>query len=292
MHTLLVGDSHTGIFHGQPNMVVYGHDDGLYTARNYAELIDQPESRLNGFYESFKGPNTNVILCIGEVEIRAHWWKHIPFEYSKGTDCNFYIKECAEKLYQAIKTTVDRYGFSSIVLWGAPPATSRTDYNPVWPFIGSVSTRNILTHLFNSAILECINQDPNETRIKFATGFYDYIDPLTYLPTLDIPSDGVHWAPPLRDFIWNIVSTLLTGDYRIYVHPLFDQLRTQSFKISSTIAKPTWLYDTWISGKDLQNPEEHSRKIAINNEEYYLLRLENQNAFPSSYTELCLEINS
>jgi hypothetical protein len=292
MKTLLVGDSHTGIFHGRPNIVVYGHDDGLYTARNYGELVDQPGSRLNGFYKSFKGPDTNVILCIGEVEIRAHWWKHIPADCATGKDVKSYIQDCAETLYKAIKITVDRNDFSSILLWGSPPATSRTDYNPAWPFIGSVSTRNILTHLFNCAVLECMNRDSSENRIKFATGFYDYIDPLTYLPTLDIPSDGVHWAPPLRDFIWNIVSNLLTGNNRTYLHPLFDQIKSQSFKISRTESSPTWLYDTWIWGKDLHNPQEHDRKITIDGEEYHLLRLENRGAFPVKYNELCLAINS
>jgi len=291
-HTLLIGDSHTGIFHGQPNIVVYGHDDGLYTARNYGELVDQPDSRLNGFYQSFKGSETDVILCIGEVEIRAHWWKHIPAEHVNGKDFKIYIKECAERLYRAIKITVDRYEFSSVLLWGAPPATGNTNYNPAWPFIGSVSTRNILTHLFNHAIIECLNQDPTEKRIKFATGFYDYIDPETFLPTFNIPSDGVHWSSPLRDFVWNIVNKLLTEDYQVYANPLFDQLKSQTFKISSTTASTTWLYDTWILSKNLQNPQDHDRKITVNGEDYHLIRLEKRDVFPETYTELCLAVNT
>lgn len=291
MPTLLIGDSHTGIFHGQPNMVVYGHDDGLYTARNYGELIDQPESRLNSFYDSFKGSDTNVILCIGEVEIRAHWWKHIPEEHINGNAFTSYIQECADRLYQATKATVDKHGFSSILLWGAPPATGNTNYNSAWPFIGSVSTRNIMAHLFNSAFLNCIAQDPAETRIKFATGFYDYIDPETYLPTLNIPSDGVHWSAPLRDFIWNIVEPMLGSDRLTYTNPLFEELKTQTFKISNTTASPTWLYDTWISSKNLQNPQDHKRKITVDGEDYHLIRLEHRDAFPETYTELCLAIN-
>ena len=290
--TLLVGDSHTGIFHGQPNMVVYGHDDGLYTARNYGELVDQPGSRLNSFYQQYQGPDTSVLLCIGEVEIRAHWWKHIPEEHTNGNTFSSYIKECANRLYQAAKTTVDTHGFSSIVLWGAPPATNNTTYNPAWPFIGSVSTRNILAHLFNSAFLECVNQNPSETRIKFATGFYDYIDPLTYLPTFDIPSDGVHWSSPLRDFVWNTVEPMLNSKDLTYTNPLFDQLATQSFEISSTTATPTWLYDTWILGNDLQNPQDHPRKITVDGKDYHLIRLENRSAFTETYTELCLSIKA
>jgi hypothetical protein len=155
---IIVGDSHTQVFNGRGN--VHTDDPDIFTQRDFINSIADPNSALTKFFQNNQG--NSLILCLGEIEARVHWWKHLPVSYVEKNTITDYLVDRADQIYQALKTTVDTHNLPKAVLWGAPPAVIKDDYNPHWPFVGSRETRNIMLHIFSCAFINCILNDTNE----------------------------------------------------------------------------------------------------------------------------------
>jgi hypothetical protein len=289
---LIIGDSHTGIFGAMPDVVLHTGDPALFTTEDYIKLVDQPDSRLSNFFKSQQSTAKHLIICLGEIDARAHYWKHLATASSQGIDPACYIRQKIENLYQSIKKTADLYDFERVVLWGAPPAVDCVHYNPGYPFIGSVPTRNAMVHLFAREFINRIKQDSTENRIRFSTGFYEYINPLTYLVETDVPiKDGIHYILEVKQQLWNLLTPVVFGDQLIYTGASFDQMQLHTFKVTASTVAQTSLYDTWVREKDIVDSEKYTRKINIKEEDYCLMKNVDTLDAGNQYTELCLQLN-
>jgi len=280
---IILGDSHTHSFASKGPR--HTDDPALFTSRDYGELITSLYSDLTKFLKT--NPAKNLIVCLGEVEIRAHWWKHITTEYANGNSIQNYIKVRVKSFYDSLKFTADLYNLEKIVLFGAPPAMNNTVYNPSWPFIGSTSTRNIMIHMFNCEFIKAITEDIAETRIGFATGFYHCIDQNTYEAVDNILSDGLHWSSELDNNLFSLVELVINEDGYFTVGPAFEHMKDHEFYLSH-LTKSAGNYDTWVNANDLENADLFTRNIIVDGEKYHFLTINQRKDIEKDCRELSI----
>jgi hypothetical protein len=281
---LLIGDSGTLALRNIPPAFVYS---GVPTALDFIKQIEKPNSELSRFLKSHQSRARYAVLSLGGLDIRAHWWKHIP---ETGISPEAYIQKRVEDFYQSLKKTADLYGLEKIVIWGAPPAIQDVQFVPQYPYYGSAITRNIIKHIFSRSFNNCIHRDLDETRIGQATRFYEYIMP-DYQATPDVPlGDKVHYSFDVKDLLWKTLDPVVFGDLKIYTGNTFDQMQADRFEISSTIVDRTALYNTWILGKDIRSPSKYSRKVHILEDDYHLVNNADTKDAGNRYTELGLSV--
>lgn len=284
MTILVTGDSHSNLFSSVPG-VVHRQSPGAFTARRFSDPdFGELWSWLAPWLESNRGADC-LVLSASEIDIRAHFWRHMPRAVSQGLELSQFIASKAVELLTAVARVQREYSIARVVLWTAPPATANTNYNPDWPFVGSVQTRNTLIHLFNQ---EIHRQIAGQSGVALATGFYDYIDPETYLPKNHIPSDGVHWDSSLRDTLWNQrVLPVIQGQVLDLGAGHCAMTQHQPVFVEQTV-NPGRLYDTWIRTEDLWQSLDTDPRAQVLGQDYSRIYIRDRPRFPGSYRELAL----
>ena len=288
MNILLLGDSHTDIFVGSVSnrFNMCQCQSSIFTLHRF---INQDEldlwSNLEPWFKNNTGSPSSLIITGGEIDIRAHFWKHIPRSYINSTDITTYILGTALKFYQKLVEVYEKYQLEKIVIWGAPVAGERADYNYEVPFVGSSQIRNILVHLWNKSLLEVTNNDP---RISFTTAYYNFINPDTYLTIQPNPShDGVHWHQQFGNTFWEqLISPALNSSS--VVGDNFDIMKNDQFEIVESTSNGTQKYDTWARTDQLKNDID-TRNILINNISYSWVRADHRSLLPENYKELSIQ---
>jgi hypothetical protein len=288
MNILLLGDSHSDIFVGLASnrFDMCLCQSSIFTLHRF---INQDESDLWSKLDPWFKNNTNspssLIITGGEIDVRAHFWKHIPRSYVDSSDIETYILNTALKFYQQLVLVCEKYQLEKIAIWGAPVAGERADYNFEVPFVGSSQTRNTLVHLWNKSLLKVINKDP---RISFATAYYNFIDPDTYLTIQPNPShDGVHWHQQFGNIFWEqLISPALNSSS--VVGDNFDIMKDDRFVIAESTSNGNQKYDTWARTDQLANDID-TRNILINNISYSWVRADYRSLLPENYQELSIQ---
>ena len=284
MKILVIGDSHSNMFADVPG-VEHQRSPGAFTARRFADPdFSEVWSWLSPWLSARRGADA-LVLSASEIDVRAHFWRHIPRAVTQGISLSAFITSKAVELLTAVSRVQRDYAIGRVVLWTAPPATDRTSYNPDWPFVGSVTTRNVLIHLFNCEVQRQIRGNPG---IGLATGFYDYINPDSYLAQDHIPSDGVHWHNSLKDSLWNQHLLPVIYGQTVDLGPVYQQMSNHIPRFVATQARPTWLYDTWIRTEDLEQSLDTDPRASINGSDYSRIYLRDRTRFPDSYREMAL----
>jgi hypothetical protein len=189
-----------------------------------------------------------------------------------------YIRARAEELVKSAVDIADRYSIERVVIWGPPPATDKTTYNPDWPFVGPTTTRNRLIDAYNHEMIELTT-----ARVGYATAFYDYVDLDTYATVNYTETDGVHYFPSLGQQFWTGLLLPALSGFQQRVPPASELTYTEH------LAERRGLYDTWIRTEDLTQPVE-ARTTRVNDTEYtYMTIKDNWNQWPSRYRELGLQ---
>jgi len=290
MKILLLGDSHTDIFVHMPNVTRFNTSlcqSAIFTVHRFTDDNDiDLWSKLDPWLQEQAQERSSLIISGGEIDIRAHFWRHIPRSYSSGDDIENYVKAVAVKFYQSLVSVRDRYNLEHIVVWGVPVAGDGALYNLLVPFGGTANTRNRLIHMWNRSFLETIKDD---TTFTLATAYYDFIDPATYLTVTPNPShDGVHWHDRFGPVFWeklilpslNNKMSMVGNNYNLMYNDKFDMGRTQS--------QATQKYDSWISSDQLSNIQGLHRSVSINGETYWWVPDNEKHRLPEHYTELSL----
>lgn len=202
MSVLLLGDSHINQFRGRgENFDLMGQ---VLTGDRLVQGYEPIWSRFVEWITAGKN-GADLIVSLNEVDIRAHYWRHIP----RGTLISEWVAERAVAFYRRLLEIHALGNLNRIVLWGAPPAGLNITNNPHWPFVGPAPTRNRIIDLFNREFARCCS---NSGPVVFTTGFYQYMDVNTYEPAGHIPSDGVHWSYSLTDAFWtSLIEPALDG---------------------------------------------------------------------------------
>jgi hypothetical protein len=266
-----IGDSHGGIFQDlAPRWTTYSD---AFTAERFCTGFPGIWQEMTPWLAQQHA--THLVVCAGEIDIRGHWWRHMPRQADE--PIADYIAARAGELYQAVEDLADRLGLERVVIWGPPPATDRTTYNPDWPFVGPTTTRNRLIDAYNHAMIE-----RSTDRIAYATAFYDYVDRTTFETVNYTETDGVHYFPTLGPQFWTgLILPALSG-FQQHLPP------EQELVYQEHPAESRGLYDTWIRTQDLTQPVQ-SRTTHVNNIQYtYMTIRDNWSQWPKTYRELGL----
>jgi len=290
MNILLLGDSHTDILVGTiPNRFEMGQcHSSVFTLHRFMNQDDLDLwSNLEPWLQKNSNNKSSLIITGGEIDVRAHFWRHIPRLYTEPKDIINYISNKALKFYQALCLIQEKYQLEKIVIWGAPVAGERADYNYHVPFVGSSQTRNILIHLWNKSLLECIN---NDSKISFATAYYNFIDTINYNTTPNPSPDGVHWDYGHGSFgpmcCNQLIFPALNGGSMLDDN--FNIMKDDQFGITESFSNGIQKYDTWARTDQLTSNIDE-RTVLINNTSYSWIKADQRSLLPEQYKELTIQ---
>ena len=290
MNILLLGDSHTDIFLRTGPVTRFELSQCNSTVFTIHKFTDPTEldlwSKLEPWLASKAGTSSSLIISGGEIDIRAHFWRHIPRAYTNADNIITYVSGIASKFYNALVLAREKYQLENIVIWSAPVAGERADYNYDVPFVGSSQTRNILVHLLNKSLLECIK---NDSRVTLATAYYNFIDPNTYFTTQPNPShDGVHWYESFGPMCWEqLICPALSGNSMVGDN--FNIMKNDKFDIVETVSNGTQKYDTWARTDQLKNNDIDTRTVIIKDTSYSWIKADQRSLLPEQYKELAIQ---
>jgi hypothetical protein len=270
-HTVTIGDSHGGIFQDlAPRWTTYSD---AFTAERFRTGFEGIWRELDPWLRQQRP--THVVITAMEIDIRGHWWRHMP--RTPDQSIAEQVKIETEKFYQSVEQFADRYSIERVVIWGPPPATARTTYNPDWPFVGPVTTRNRLIDAYNHEMIQ-----RTTAQIGYATAFYDYVDLDTFRTVNYTETDGVHYFPSLGQQFWTgLVLPALSG---------FQQHRPPPQELNYTEQAGTnpGLYDTWIRTSDLAQAVTARTTQVDGNSYTYMTVRDNWAQWPRQYQELAV----
>jgi hypothetical protein len=289
MNILLLGDSHTDIFHGRQYVNRFEMSQcqsPIFTVHRFCNSNDELWNKLDTWFKINTNQPSSLIITGGEIDIRAHFWRQIPRSYVTRQDIEIYISNTAYKFLDALQMIIEKYQLEKIVIWGAPVAGEKADYNFEVPFVGSSQTRNILVHLWNKTLLQAIDHDP---RISLATAYYNFINPENYFTTQTNTShDGVHWHHSFGNLFWEkFIDPALQGS-SIVGHN-FNRMASDQFDILETDSTGNQQYDTWVQTDQLKNSNIDLRQVIIKDVSYSWLTANHRTLLPEQYKEIELK---
>jgi hypothetical protein len=275
MKLLIIGNSHADIFRGRGEKL-----EILTTERMYHRATN---SGLDEWLQARVEPGTRILLCTNEVDIRGHYWRHYPRR--PHVPLAEFVQVRVEWLHNFSQYLADAHsGIERVVFWAPPPATANTNHNIHWPFVGSVPTRNRIIHEFNRQFAQRVTQ-----QVGMATGFYEHIDPATYMPVDHMPTDGVHYDQSLADGFWTrLIEPALAGDNSVKNNPTMQSM-SATFRMVAQDTTRSKLYDSWIRTRDLTSPAGFEHTTQYMGEHYSFVTIrDHEHRFPDEYTELVL----
>ena len=288
MSTLLLGDSHSDIFLHLPGVSRFDLSQCQqvlftifrFTNHNDVDLWD----RLDNWFAQHAALTKKIVITASEIDIRAHFWRHIPRHYQDYSDISKFVRANANSLYQSLVTLCDKYNLERVVVWSAPIAGERAQYNSQHPFSGSSKTRNQLVHIWNREFSEIIK---NDRRLSLATAYYNFIDPETYSTVTPSPShDGVHWHSNYGPSFWETFIVPALNNPGTYVGDHWNIMYNHIFDVSTTESSGDQKYDTWALAEQINNFEKIQHIVTINNQRYSWIPADLRSLLPKQYKEL------
>lgn len=290
MSILLLGDSHTDIF---TNINTVNRFDmrkcqlGIFTIHRFVNPEDTDLwDQLSSWFSAHTTPTTSLVITSGEIDIRAHYWKHIVRNYNDISDIKHYIQLTTLKFYNTLVQVSEKYNLKNIVVWGPPVAGDRAQYNSEHPFCGPAQTRNQLIHMWHREFANIIN---NDDRISLSSAYYDFIDPDTYLTVTPSPShDGVHWHDSFGLVFWDKLIMPALSTHGLYVNANWHKMYDDQFDIVEQDSYGTQQYDTWARTDQIENANVIDKQVKIHGQSYCWVRASNRSSLPNQYRELAI----
>jgi hypothetical protein len=289
---LLLGDSHKDIFLRNSNVNRFDMslcNEQAFTIHRFSNFNEVDLwSPLSKWFEhhtiNSQDPYKILVVTGGEIDIRAHFWRHIPRHYQGKGSILDYVQSVAVKFYQSLATVCDKYDIRKVVVWGVPVAGERAQYNSEHPFVGSSQTRNRLVHIWNREFIRIIENDP---RISSATAYYNFIDLSNYSTVDPSPShDGVHWHDRYGPVFWEqFIQPCIDGN-KIAVGPQWNNIYNDQFDIVESISQGNQQYDTWARTDQISNLNIIDRHVIIKGQSYSWVKAEYRNLLPFQYSEI------
>jgi len=168
--TVVLGDSHVNFFSGSETLNFHGigHDinccpqinDANFSVLHLGPCLAyqciEPESstnfwdKLNYLLDNFIQPGSTLILCLGEIDLRAHVLKQAQ---KQGVTPEAIVDEIIER-YSVLLGLLQQNGYT-VYAWG--PIASQPDscpMDPAFPRYGLETERNKATAYFNAKLKE------------------------------------------------------------------------------------------------------------------------------------------
>lgn len=294
MKILLLGDSHTDPFIHMPNVTrcdLSKCTPWLFTTHRFTDPTDLDLwSTIDDWIieHTVNTPDPAKVLIVtgGEIDIRAHFWRHIPRHYKTAEDIEKYVQEHALKFYNTLTAVCEKYNLDHVVVWGSPVAGEKAQYNNEHPFTGSSQTRNKLIHLWNVAFAELII---DADRFSLASAFYEFINP-DYTTVDPTPShDGVHWHDSYGPIFWENIILPAIENKGLYLDEKWNSMYNDTFEMTETLSQGKQLYDSWVRSDQLENTEGLDRFVYINGNTYAWVSADQRSLLPEQYIELSLK---
>jgi len=289
MSILLFGDSHTDIFGGMQDVIKFNTAQCKSSIMTIHRFTDAGDTDLWELLDPWfkNNQSSSLVISVGEIDIRAHFWRHIPRYYQDSQSILDYINSIALKFYNSLVNAFEKYNLERIVVWGAPVAGDGAHYNFKVPFSGSAQTRNILIHLWNRSFVNITN---NDSRISFATAYYNFVDPVTYSTVIPSPShDGVHWRNEYGPKFWEkLIIPALSSRQNFVAGGLWEIMSNNIIDITETISSGTYQYDTWVR-TDQAKDAVGKKQIVVNKIPYSFITADQRKLLPDQYNELTLK---
>ena len=287
MSILLLGDSHLDIFRHIPGTTRFDFSQCelvLFTTKRFLDDTDTDLwSKLTPWFENNKADV--LLITAGEIDLRAHFWRHLPRHYKTQTDIEAFVKSQAEKFYNKLCGISDSYGIKKIIVWGSPTAGEKAVYNSHYPFSGSSKTRNILTHMWNREFSKYVDLD---NRFSLCSAFYHFIQDDYNTMNTSPSHDGVHWQNEVGTTFWDSCIKLALNNSGLIVGPKWTSMVKDNFDIIENQSNGRFKYDTWAKTSQLLQTLD-STVVNIKEQAYTFVKAENRLLLPDTYTELGLE---
>jgi hypothetical protein len=294
MTILLLGDSHTDPFIHMPNVTrcdLSKCTPWLFTTRRFTDPADiDIWSTIDSWIikHTVDTPNPAKVLVItgGEIDIRAHFWRHIPRHYKTADDIVNYVEDHALNFYNTLVATCEKYNLEHVVVWSSPVAGEKAQYNNEHPFTGSSQTRNRLVHMWNVAFANLIIDN---NKFSLASAFYEFINP-DYTTVNPTPShDGVHWHDSYGSIFWQNIILPAIENTGLYLGQNWNLMYDDIFDMTETISQGTQQYDTWVRTDQIKNSDGLDQFVYINGNRYTWVTADKRSLLPEQYIELSLE---
>jgi hypothetical protein len=180
-----IGDSHVSFFSGcdaiQPPWPARSADKlpwfrTFHVGPALAFNLNRPNTTTRGREKLFEilgqavPPGSNVLLCFGEIDCRAHILKQAA---RRGLPVNQVVQECLDAYFQMVQEVQTR-GFKMVVYNAAPSRshTPRKNRDDDYVAIGSWQERNAAVRLFNVGA----KQRSQECGAKFLENYFDLVN--------------------------------------------------------------------------------------------------------------------
>jgi hypothetical protein len=295
MAILLLGDSHSDPFVRIPGVTRFDLskcNPWLFTSHRFTndndkDLWDRLDPWFTNHTINSQDPSKVLVITGGEIDIRAHYWRHIPREFSTPDDLTQFVKTKATTFYNKLSEVAQKYNLDNIVVWGAPVTGEKAHYNSEHPFSGSSVTRNILVHLWNKAFAEII---VSTNKFSLATAYYNFINPADYSTVTPNPShDGVHWHDNYGPVFWNEIIVPAIQKPGIFLGENWNSTYNDKFAMTETISQGVSQYDSWVRSEQVKDMSDIDHHVQIDENNYSWVRAAQRSKLPDQYIELSLK---
>lgn len=294
MTILLLGDSHSDPFINMRDVTrcdLRKCNPWLFTTHRFTNpsdinLWDIVDSWIIKHTLNCIDPAKVLVITGGEIDIRAHFWRHIPRHYKTARDIEQFIEHHALTFFNTLDTVCKKYNLAHVVVWSSPVAGEKAQYNNEHPFTGSSQTRNRLIHMWNVAFANLII---DADRFSLASAFYEFINP-DYTTVHPTPShDGVHWHDSYGPIFWENIILPAIKNRGLYLDQKWNSMCNDSFDITETLSQGTQMYDSWVRTDQIKTSEVLEQIITINGNTYVWVTADKRALLPEQYIELSLK---
>lgn len=212
---IVIGDSHTTLFWPFDRNIAAIFHPGPITLDGFCRPNNQSTQQILAFLAAINPEIGTLVLCMSEIDIRAHYWRDFPILISRGMPVEEIVNAKVKRFVQQATAMGKHFGFREVILWGAPASNMPgITEEPGAPTVGDVITRNILTHLLCKS--SALAASEAQTIFRFATPFYDMVTD-DFLTDTTWLSDGVHIRPEMRPSCLRALAPILAGSTPVSV---------------------------------------------------------------------------
>jgi len=289
-HLIFAGDSHTGVFHPYSDDTLAIYTRGALTMDSFSRGQSAAYLDLLAFLKSVNRHGASLVLCLSEVDLRAHFWRDMPMLASRGLSFDEFMQERVDRFIGRVDALAGEVGLANVILWGAPASQlTKDNHCEDLPATGDNMTRNALTHMLNSCVIRSLAQV--STVLRFATPFYGMVSPEMVTDTSWL-RDGVHLKFELKSYCLDLLKPLVARSAAVTFASRYDSFKDARFELQSLARDAhavgaSAAFRSWIQS-DQQPPAPSSPRLHNQFGEFSLMDSPHQAGPSQSYNELVL----
>jgi len=248
-HLIIAGDSHTGVFHPFSDEILARYTRGALTMDSFARGQSAAYKDLVEFLKSLNCKGCTLVMCLSEVDLRAHFWRDMPMLESRGLSFDEFMQGKVDAFIARVNQLAGEVALANIILWGAPASQlTRDNHCEELPATGDNMTRNALTHLLNHCLIRTLAKGGSP--LRFATPFYGMVSDELVTDTQWL-RDGVHLKFALKGHCLSLLQPLVERSAMVTFSKRYDDFKAARFELQSLSREshavgPSAAFRSWI----------------------------------------------